>query len=208
MMSSRTELFRSKHFLLVIISLVATSSHLSLVSAGLLSDKVGLNCDTEEHPAWKCMAGGVFNAYDGALFSGTYMCRGRRRFFGLGKVTHNQTVCVPTFTNAVVGEDGDTCGCCEGDCPQVCSCGCSYDSDDVLLYRKRTLRRTEVECVSPGKASRYTAMWPDEYSCVPDDECPTLPPTKQPSEAPKVAPVNQEVTWEYETVTTYANGGE
>lgn len=144
--------------------------------------KIGIICP--EDNSLECMAGGVFNL-QGNVFSGTYMCRSRRKWFGIGP-EYNQTICVPTVTNAVLGEVGDTCGCCEGTCPQQCSCLCESNSDHVLLYRKRGfgIRKDATECLSPGKASRYIAMYPDKYSCVTETECPTFAPTTSPTSQP------------------------
>ena len=157
--------------------------------AGLLN-KVGTTCanavDEDTGAALAdvpCLAGGVFNG--DKVFKGTYMCREESYWLFWSR---NRTKCVPTIANAVIGELGDTCGCCGGDCPAMCTCLCSPEEgeeDHVMVQKPVGLlgNNVEYECISPGKASRWIAdEGGDDYSCVPDDECPAI--TFAPTEAP------------------------
>jgi hypothetical protein len=143
--------------------------------------KVGLQCERETIDNVECMAGGVFNV--GGVFSGTYMCREKRSWLFFKR---NETVCVPTLANGVIGEIGDQCGCCGGECPKTCTCVCSHDKNyQVLLYKDELFGRKSTHCVSQGKASRWVGNGEyTGYSCVPDDECPTMEPTQSPTREP------------------------
>ena len=142
-----------------------------------MADKVGLNCNAEEQPELECMAGGIYNL--GGMFSGTYMCREKRNWFFFKR---NETVCVPTIASGIIGEIGDQCGCCDGVCPPKCTCACNNDENyHVLLYKDELIGKS-THCVSQGKASRWVGNGEvSGYSCVPDDECPTLVPTASPT---------------------------
>lgn len=148
-----------------------------------MSDKVGKFCDTEEDPTMKCMAGGVYNMGN-RMFSGTYMCREKRSWLFFKR---NETVCVPTLmTTGIVAEGGDVCGCCGGVCPEKCTCPCNTDENFHVLVYKDELIGKSTHCVSQGKASRWVGNGEvSGYSCVPDDECPTLEPTASPTLEPQ-----------------------
>ena len=164
----------------------------SLAEASLFN-KVAITCagavdeDGSALPNEHCLAGGVFNKPEEAMLGGTYMCREESVWFFWSR---NRTKCVPTITNAVIGEEGDVCGCCGGDCPRMCTCLCSGEEnkeDHVLVQKPKGLfgGRTEYECISPGRASRKIADEGEDYTCVPDDECPEI--TAAPTEAPDEA---------------------
>lgn len=164
-----------------------------LLPTEAILNKVGVTCagavdeDGSELPNESCLAGGAFNNPEGKVFKGTYMCREESFWFFWSR---NRTKCVPTIANAVIGEVGDTCGCCGGDCPAMCTCLCSGEedtADHVLVQKPAGLLGNDVEfeCISPGKASRRIADEGEDYTCVPDDECPAI--TAPPTEAPTVA---------------------
>lgn len=136
--------------------------------------KVGIVCPASE--SFECKAGGMFNA--GGFFKGTYMCREQSWWVFFKR---NITRCVPTIGNGIIGEQGDQCGCCDGECPEPCGCYCSNDPvPDVLLYQHNLFGKEKV-CVSQGKASRWIADERGaEYTCVPESECPTMAPTAAP----------------------------
>ena len=115
----------------------------------------------------------------GGMFSGTYMCREKRRLFFFRR---NETVCVPTYVNGVIGETGDECGCCDGECPPKCTCRCNNDERYHVLVYKDELIGKSTECMSQGRASRKVGNGAiSGYSCVPDAECPTMSPTASPT---------------------------
>ena len=147
----------------------------------LLDRRVGQNCP--EDSSHECMAGGVFNT--GGAFSGRYMCRETTSWLFFKK---NETVCVPSLFGASIGIAGDRCGCCEGVCPQKCECPCNNDDEFHVFVYKDTPQllgkdSREMECVSQGKASRWTAR-NQQYNCVPLEDCPTLAPTMSPTLEP------------------------
>lgn len=177
---------------LVAMMLACLLGSTSFVEAGPF-DKVGITCagavdeDGKSLPDEHCLAGGVFNQPEGKVFSGTYMCREESFLIFWSR---NRTKCVPTIANAVIGEAGDTCGCCGGECPRMCTCLCSGEErkeDHVLVQKPDGLfgGKVEYECISPGKASRKIADEGEDYTCVPDDECPEI--TAAPTDSPTVA---------------------
>jgi hypothetical protein len=156
------------------IRLVSCSTFVAL-GATLLSiilvdaiEFVNIECDSDVQQASKCYAGGPFNG--DALLSGTYVC-GRRNIGGLPGFAWQspETICVGTVLGQVIGYAGDTCGCCGGECPKLCSCVCDDIDDKVMVVKKGRLFGESSECISRGRASRSVGS--GEYNCVSEDLC-------------------------------------
>ncbi|CAB9512298.1 expressed unknown protein [Seminavis robusta] len=179
----------SRRPLLALLALAIAAVHAQL------SGKIGISCEPEE--TFECMAGGLFNR--GGLFKGTYMCREQSSWLIFKR---NITRCLPTLAGGVLGEEGDRCGCCDGDCPSPCTCFCDNQEEPHVLLYKKLLFGYEYQCVSQGKASRWVAdPRGSNYTCVPDDACPTIAPTFSPTAEPTALPWYAEYTtapvWNY-----------
>jgi hypothetical protein len=151
-----------------LVALVASLLCTSLLAE--LVEFVNVECDPDVREASKCYAGGVFN--NDVLFTGTFVC-GRRNAGGLPGFawTTPSTICVGTVLGQVIGYAGDTCGCCDGECPKLCSCICDDVEDKVLVFRQGALFGESTECISRGIASREIGRSSEQISCVPDDQC-------------------------------------
>lgn len=149
-----------------------------LTNTGRAIELVNVPCDVDIKENAKCGAGGVFNG-DGAL-SGTFVCR--NTLSGLLFPSNPESVCVPTVLNQVIGLGTDTCGCCNGECPEPCGCVCDEEGS-VLVRKKRNLWGSGVECVSRSRASRKVGDGSNNYECVEQSACPPLPPPESPPES-------------------------
>jgi hypothetical protein len=89
---------------------------------------------------------------------GTWVCR---------TLHHPVTTDAVSFSTCIDPErsvETDTCGCCNDECPEMCTCSCGYDGGGVLVQKDDSSL-----CVPPPKALHLISL-DDEFSCV--TECP------------------------------------
>ncbi|CAB9518102.1 expressed unknown protein [Seminavis robusta] len=152
---------------------------------------VNLDCDPAIRETSSCGAGGLFNGVGNGPLTGTFICGKRALGFPGFSWQKETTHCVSTLLGQVVGYEGDTCGCCNNQCPGACNCVCDEEQDFVLVKKQSLLRGETAVCVSRGKASRWVSDGTTEYSCVSDQECPQysdIPPADS-----EVPPADSEV---------------
>lgn len=119
-----------------------------------------LNCE-EEEPVACGLGGGLFNSNR----VGVVVCREKVSFFG-GEPTSSRCI------EADRARDSDICGCCGGECPQTCSCGCIADDGEAGFLVEN--RFGWSHCVSAEQS--VTFQLGGRYTCVEEgDQC--LPPT-------------------------------
>jgi hypothetical protein len=97
---------------------------------------------------------------DSVQTPGAYTCRPQY----IGDIT----VCVPTVLGITVGRMGDTCGCCNGICPQKCECGCTSmgGSQGVLTHFSVLFGLLRFEqCLETTVAEMATSYTSADISC-------------------------------------------
>jgi hypothetical protein len=78
-----------------------------------------------------------------------------------------------TCGNATRALPSDACGCCDGECPDECTCGCPLDGvadTGVLVTMARPSGEENERCLAPEKAISLIAKPGGRFQCV--TECP------------------------------------
>jgi hypothetical protein len=80
-----------------------------------------------------------------------------------------------TCGNATRALPSDACGCCDGDCPEECACGCPIEGvadAGVLVTMTRKSGEANEKCLAPEKAISLIAKPGDRVQCA--TECPVV----------------------------------
>lgn len=84
------------------------------------------------------------------------------------QVVGRVSVCVPTLLGITPGRDGDTCGCCDGNCPTKCECGCtnSRGVEGVMTRFNLLFGLVRFEqCLEPTVADAATSFTTLDIEC-------------------------------------------
>ena len=76
------------------------------------------------------------------------------------------SVCIPSVLGVTAGKTGDTCGCCNGNCPVKCQCGCGDNSKNVLTHWNLLFGLLKFEqCLDPTVAGAATTFSTFDIAC-------------------------------------------
>eukprot|EP00797_Seminavis_robusta_P016056 Sro23_g015670.2 (135) ;mRNA; r:44096-44500 len=84
----------------------------------------------------------------------------------------HMSICVPTLLGVTLGRVGDTCGCCGGQCPKKCECGCVTRAGSQGVMAKFSLLFGLLqfeECLGPTLSDAATSFTTLDISC--SDSC-------------------------------------
>lgn len=113
-----------------------------------------LDCDDE--PVTCALGGGLFNSNR----VGVVVCRETVSAFLGGGGEPTSSRCIEPDR----ARDSDTCGCCGGECPQTCGCGCIMNDDGGEMGFLVENRFGFTRCVSAAQSVSYQLN--GHYTCA------------------------------------------
>ena len=127
---------------------------------GFITNLTCDEADTSKQDFDCILPGGFAESQDSTKNGGIWACRSLHNT--LTGDRYNHTVCV----NPEVAFVSDSCGCCDGVCPEACTCPCPDGSDRVSIDITflDSSEQSKQKCVHAQASSSLVAM-SDKFSC-------------------------------------------